>query len=273
MLRRSQLFVPANEEKKIRKSISLPADSIVFDLEDAVPPEAKSQARETLKALLKELDWGSRELCVRVNKLDQGYSRADLDFVKSLSKISTIMLPKIEEVPSELDRSGKEINALIETAKGLANLSTIASAKGISALSFGPQDFANSVGGSLEAYRMNVFVKTSIAVTAKAWGLDPIDGVFFELTNLDGFREEAKTSRDLGYVGKQVVHPAQIEIANSVFGISEEDASKARKLVETYEKASKENIGALRIEDKLVDAVHYREAKAILERAREEGKS
>jgi citrate lyase subunit beta/citryl-CoA lyase len=182
------------------------------------------------------------------------------------------MLPKIEEVPSHVTNSGKEINALIETAKGLTNLSTIASAKGISALSFGPQDFANSVGGSVEAYRMNVFVKTSIAVTAKAWGLDPVDGVFFELANLDGFREETKASKDLGYVGKQVVHPAQIEIANNVFGVSQEDISRATNLVEAYEKASQENVGALRIEDKLVDAVHYREAKAILQRAHEEEK-
>ena len=268
MLRRSQLFVPANEEKKIRKSVTLSADSIVFDLEDSVPPSSKSEARENLRSLIHELDWGNRELCLRVNKVGESYSREDLDLAKRLSKIGSIMLPKIERDPSDIaQHTGKEINALIETARGITNLADTVSGKGITAVTFGPQDFANSVGGSVEAYRMNIFVKTMIVVQAKAHQLDPIDGVYFELANLDGFKTEAKAAKELGFVGKQVVHPAQISIANNVFGISEEEITQARKIVEGYESASRAKLGALRMDDKLVDAVHYRNAKAILERA------
>jgi citrate lyase subunit beta / citryl-CoA lyase len=260
--------VPANEEKKIRKSVSLNADSIVFDLEDAVPDSAKSEARATLRSVINELDWGHRELCIRVNKVGKDYSREDLGFAKGLSKITVIMLPKIEHDPSGIAKeTGKEINALIETARGMTNLANIVSGKGLTTLSFGPQDFANSVGGSIEAYRMNNFVKTSIAVYAKAFGLDPIDGVYFELENLEGFKTEAIASKELGFVGKQVVHPAQISIANEVFGVSPIEVSKAKKIVESYEIASREKLGAVRVDDKLVDAVHYRNAKAVLERA------
>ena len=92
--------MPANEEKKIRKSVSLNADSIVFDLEDAVPDSAKSEARATLRSVINELDWGHRELCIRVNKVGKDYSREDLGFAKGLSKITVIMLPKIEHDPS-----------------------------------------------------------------------------------------------------------------------------------------------------------------------------
>jgi citrate lyase subunit beta/citryl-CoA lyase len=267
LLRRSQLFVPANEEKKIRKSVSLEADSIIFDLEDSVPDGAKGGARDLLSNLLNELDWGARELCVRINKTGEGYSKEDLDAVSKMEKINSIVLPKIEFESSRVfERTGKKIIALIETSRGLVRLGDIAESKGLVAISFGPQDYANSVHGDVSFYSSNLYVRTAIVAVARANDLDPIDGVYFDLANVQGFRAEAMSARELGYSGKQVVHPSQISVANEVFSPSEEELSEARRIVEIYENASKESTGALRVDDRLIDAVHYRRAKDLLEK-------
>jgi len=269
LLRRSQLFVPANEEKKIRKSLALGADSIIFDLEDAVPPSGKAEARKNLGSLLKELEWNSsQELCVRVNKVGtNSYSADDLAGVKSIRKVDSIVLPKIEADATEIhEYTGKTIIGLVETARGLNDIGEIAKSKGMVALAFGPQDYANSVKGNVVAYLSNSSVLSTMVAAARANNLDPIDGVYFELANLEGFRETAQIARNLGCAGKQVVHPSQIAIANEVFSPTKEEILEATRIVELYERAEKNNTGALRVDDKLIDAVHYRQAKDLLGR-------
>ena len=110
-------------------------------------------------------------------------------------------------------------------------------------------------------------MKTKIAVTASAYGLDAIDGVYFDLTNLEGFRQEALISRGLGFEGKQVVHPSQIEVANEVYSPWKEEILDAEKVVEEYEKSAGKGSGAFRMEGMMIDAVHYRAAKSLLERS------
>jgi citrate lyase subunit beta / citryl-CoA lyase len=269
LLRRSQLFVPGNDERKIRKSTSIDADSIIFDLEDAVPEDFKAKARDSLRTLIGELEWDSRrELCVRVNKAADGkYSPEDLDAAKSIDKISSLVLPKIEARADQIHEStGKNVIGLVETARGLVNIRDIAESKGAVALCFGPQDYANSVRGDVSAYVSNPGVITSLVAAARAFDLDPIDGVYFELANLEGFRRAAQVARDLGCSGKQVVHPSQVTIANEVFTPSEQEISEAQKIVELYENAQKQNTGAIRVDDMLIDAVHYRRAKDLLDR-------
>ena len=268
MLRRSQLFVPANDEKKVRKSVSLSADSVILDLEDAVPPAEKSNARKALTKILAELDWGKREVCVRINKVGSGYSDEDLDFVKHEIKVSSIILPKADEIPRDIrKRTGKILIPLIETARGVLKVEDIVRCEGVEAVSYGPADLAYSVGGRTEVYSQNLYVKTRILIAASAYGVDAIDSVFFELQDLDGFRKEAVQSRDLGYVGKQVIHPSQITIANEVYTPSQSEIAAAKNLVKAYEVATKSSVGAIRLDEKLVDAVHYRKAKLTLERA------
>ncbi len=277
-LRRSQLFVPGNDEHKIRKSLELKCDSIIFDLEDAVPANEKSKARDLLARLLSELDWGGgnkkknirKELCLRVNPINSPYFDGDVSKFNEEEKISSLVIPKAEG-GGALGRAqglsgGKNLIPLIETARGLLQIEDIVRTQGVVAVSFGAADFANSVGGSTKAYSGNVYVKTKIAVAARAYGVDPIDNVYFDLSNLEGFREEAIRSKELGFVGKQVVHPAQIEIANEVFSPSAEEVERAKRVVEAYEQASSSGAGAIRMNDELVDAVHYRSAKLLLER-------
>ena len=269
LLRRSQLFVPGNEERKIRKSTTLDADSIILDLEDAVPENGKTGAREALRVWLKDLDWDPRkELCVRINKTSNGsYSQADLDAVKGMEKVSTIVLPKIEGRASKIhEYTGKNLLGLVETAKGLMNIREIAESRGAVAMSFGPQDYANSVRGNVVEYTSNRGILAAMVAAARANDLDPLDGVYFELNNLEGFRQVAQVAKDLGCSGKQVVHPSQIAIANEVFSPNPEEIAEATRIIELYEKAGERNTGALRVDDRLIDAVHYRRAKDLLSR-------
>lgn len=269
MLRRSQLFVPANDERKIRKASGLAADSIIFDLEDAVPIEEKTRAREILSTLLKSMDWGKRELCVRINKVNSRYSKEDLKLAAHHPRLHSIVLPKTEGIPSNLSKtSGKSLIPLVETAKGLLSLEKIVRADGVSAVSYGPADFAFSVGGQTAVYSRSAYVKTQIAVISSAYGVDCVDCVFFDLSNLEGFKAEAQESRDLGFVGKQLVHPSQIPVANQIYSPSEQERVEARKVVEAYEKSALQRVGAIRLDEKLVDAVHYRRAKRLLENSK-----
>jgi citrate lyase subunit beta / citryl-CoA lyase len=270
MLRRSQLFVPANDERKLRKSTALEADSIIIDLEDSVPFSEKSNARALLAKLFRELDWGRKEVCLRINKVSSIYAKEDLEFVKKQEKVGALVLPKAESIPGIIyKRTGKTMIPLIETAKGITNVQKLARCDGVVAVSYGPADLANSVGGRTEAYSQNNFVKTKIIIEASAYGVDAIDGVYFDLDNIDGFRREANESRDLGYVGKHVIHPSQIAMANEIYSPSQSEVEEATKIIETYEKALGKNVGAIRLDDKLVDAVHYRRANTVITRAKE----
>ncbi len=273
-LRRSQLFVPGNDERKIKKSLEeLDCDSIILDLEDAVPEDSKSAARTLIKRFLSEglRKQGTKEICVRINQLDSPFSRDDALVLKDVELIDAFVVPKAEsrEKVSELFRlTGKSLIPLIETARGLIEINDIAQADGVIAIAYGAADFANSVHGNVKTYLGNNYVKTTIAVVARAFGIDPIDNVYFDLANIEGFKNEAITSRDLGYSGKQVIHPSQIAPANEIFSLSKEEVSRAREIINAYEKAMREGTGAIRFQNELVDAVHYRQAKEILEKQR-----
>ncbi|HZW55450.1 MAG TPA: CoA ester lyase [Nitrososphaerales archaeon] len=272
-LRRSQLFVPGNDERKIRKALeSLPeCDSIVFDLEDAVPPAEKASARATIKGTLSKTDLlekdRRRELCIRINSIESRYFRDDVDLLRTLEMVTCVVVPKAEaSAVSELHKllGEKKLLPLIETARGLLRIDEVVSCEGVVAVAYGAADFANSVGGRVEAYMGNLYVKTKIVVSAKSAGVDPLDNVYFKFSDVEGFRNEASMSRDLGFVGKQVIHPGQIPIANEIYSPSAEEVRRAAEVIRAYEDAQGKKLGALSLNMELVDAVHYRLAKETL---------
>ncbi|MCG2895116.1 MAG: CoA ester lyase [Vulcanisaeta sp.] len=271
--RRSQLFVPGNNEHMIRKAaLELNPDSVIIDLEDAVPVNAKEDARRLIRELLPQLDWGNKELCVRVNAPDTPWFYGDVDTVMRIDNVRCIVVPKAEFSLDFIYRAtGREIEPIIETARGLLNLEDIVRSEGVTAVSYGVADFALSVGGSLQAYESNQVIKTMVVAAARAYGVDPIDRVYFDIKDLDGFRRDCVEAKSLGFVGKQVIHPSQIPIANEVFSPSKEEVEWARRVVETYERAVKEGRGAINLDGKLVDYVHYRLARRILEIAKQLG--
>ena len=266
MKRRSQLYVPSISEKMIRKSVELNADSIIFDLEDAVPPEDKERARELLSKMLKELDWGRKELCVRINSLQLLDSYLDVSFISREDKISCIVVPKAENDLSFLYKAtGKNLIPLIETAKGVIKIEDVIRSEGVIAVSYGIADLSLSLGGDYTFYENNQYIKTLIVTTARAYDVDAIDKVYFDLKNQEGFRKECEEAKKLGYAGKQVIHPSQVDIANEVFSPTKEEIEWAKKVIEAYENAKKEGRGAIRLDDKLIDYVHYKIARKIIE--------
>ncbi|MEM0174350.1 MAG: CoA ester lyase [Sulfolobaceae archaeon] len=264
-MRRSQLYVPSISEKMIRKSLEIPADSIIFDLEDSVPPEEKQQAREILERMVKENEWKGKELAVRINPLYTSESLKDLLTIIKLEKIDLIIIPKAENDLSFIYKlTGKNILPIIETAKGLVRIEEIVRSEGIVGITYGIADYALSVGGEVRKYEYNEYIKTKIVSVARTYDIDPIDKVYFDLKNLEGFKNECIEAKKLGFEGKQVIHPSQVEIANQIFSLSEEEIKWAKEVVSAYEKAIREGRGAIRLNDQLIDAVHYRLAKRIL---------
>jgi len=252
----------------VAKAAGLEADSIVFDLEDAVPAKEKASARDALGPALRKADWGSRELAVRINALTTPEGERDVAAVAKEPLLQGIVVPKPEGDLSSLARTtGKALLPIIESARGLLHIEDVVRSEGVVAVTWGAGDLAASVGGDIGAYGRNPYVKTLIVMAAAAYGLDAIDRVFFDLEDDDGFRAEALEAKSLGYVGKQVVHPRQVRLANELFSATPEETRWARDVVAAYEAAAREGRGAIRVGDQLVDAVHYRAAKRVLERA------
>lgn len=268
MPRRSMLFVPGNSERKLRKAPSLGADSIIIDLEDAVPPASKEEARELLARLIHEIDWGNAEVCVRINPLTTLEGLRDLEALVKWDPVSCIVVPKAEtDLEFLYQATGRYIIPLIETPRGILRIEDIVRAEGVVAVNWGPADLALLLGGDLKAYSGNQFVRTLIPIVSHAYGVDPIDKVFFDLKDDEGFRRDCLEAKSLGYVGKTVIHPKQVSIANEVFTPTKDEVEWARKVMRAYEERARQGVGALTLNGELIDAVHYRIAKSILERA------
>lgn len=263
------MYVPGNNERMIRKSSELPADSVILDWEDAVPPAEKEEAKRLLRNLSNEISWRKRELCVRVNGLDTAWGMKDLLDTSNFN-IDTVVVPKAETSLSFVKTAtGKNVIPLIETGRGLVKMEEIVRSEGVEAVSYGVGDFAATMGGEIHAYESNIYLKTRVVTIAKAYGVDAIDRVFFDIKNLPLFRSDALEAKKLGFVGKQVIHPDQVTAANAVFTPAVEEVEWSRKVVEAYDEATKSGRGAISLEGKLIDAVHYRIAKKTLENAEE----
>ena len=260
--------MPGNMERMIQKSRLLGADSIIFDLEDAVPAGQKDKARALISKSVSEIEWGRRELCVRINSPSSRQGRADIARLGSLDRLDTFVIPKAEADLSTIHKStGKRLIPIIETAKGISKIDLVTGSEGVDAVTYGAADFALSVAGSVSEYLENVYVKTKIVVAARSAGIDPIDNVFFDLKDIAGFEKSAKQARALGFSGKQLVHPSQIRIANRVFSPSREELRWARKVLGAYDKSSRRGKGAIALEGALVDEVHRKLARRMLDSA------
>jgi citrate lyase subunit beta/citryl-CoA lyase len=250
----------------IRKATLLGADSIILDLEDAVPAAQKKKARVLVRKSISELEWGKREVCVRINPPSSREGKVDIAGFGSLDRLDSFVIPKAEGDLSPIHKTtGKHLIPIVETARGLSGIDQLTGSRGVDAVTFGAADFALSVAGSVSQYLDNVYVKTKIVVAARSAGIDPIDNVHFDLRDMAGFERSAKLARALGFAGKQLVHPTQIRIANRVFSPSKQEVRWARKVLGAYKKSSRSGRGALVLEGLLIDEVHRKQAVRILD--------
>ena len=301
-LQRSELAVPATSEKFFVKAAAGPADSLFLDLEDAVAPAKRVEARAIAVRALNELDWGTKIVSVRVNGLNTPWAIADILAVARCPRLDMVLLPKVEtpadvifldrlltglelEVPRER-RLGIEI--LIETTKGLANVEAIAAASprlegiifGVGDYSIELENFDTVFGSPNPEYAVAGhandqwhFALARIANACRAYGLRPIDGPFANYGDPESYRASAIRARALGFEGKWAIHPSQVAIANDVFTPSATQIAWARDIATRMEVAASEGMGAIGMEGVLIDRAHVLLSGKILHRARVAGVS
>ncbi len=272
--RRSVLYMPGANTRALEKAKSLPADSLILDLEDAVAPDAKAQARENIRAAL-VTGFGHREAVVRINGLNTQWGLDDLKAFAD-TKADAILLPKVEsasqirEVASLLKQfnpaSTMKIWAMIETPLAIFKLPEIASSHPmLEALVLGTSDLVKDLHARHTPSRVETQTALSLSVlAARAHQLCVLDGVHLSLDDEDGLRQSCIQGREMGFDGKTLIHPSQIALANQIFGPSLEEIDEARQRITAYEAAISSGAGIAVLNGKLVEELHIQDAKRIL---------
>jgi citrate lyase subunit beta/citryl-CoA lyase len=282
---RSLIFVPGNSIRFVEKAKTLAADIICFDLEDSVPDNEKDAARRIIAETLlaRRHEYGDH-IYVRTNSPESGLVPDDLKAVLQKG-INGIVVPKVNdayemlEIKKNIVRLEKEqktdkiaLMPSIETARGVVNAYLIASAdERIKALVFGVFDFLYDMRLDYDEHDPvgYSYVRAKIPVDARAAGVHAIDAIWQKIDDIDGLTRDATMARRLGYSGKSIIHPSQIEPVHKVFRPSKNEVEWAKKVVQALGQAMKKGTGrgAVRLEGKMIDAVHYKQAKAILDAA------
>ncbi len=275
---RSLLFVPGVSEKMILKARDTAADALILDLEDAVSPDRKVEARHTVMRLLGEVEFGAKPVFVRVNRFDTGFGEDDAKAI-SASKAYGAVLPKVER-PEEVAALGSLLTsqqrmiAMIESPRGVLNCPAIAeSSSALNGLMFGSADFSTATRARLTAGEPELLVARSrMLYSARAVGIDAYDAPFFSIPDLEGLRRDSERARNLGYDGRAIIHPSHIAITNEVFAPSEAEIAHARKIVAAVNEALARGLAAVQFEGQLIEPLHARAAQRILDVAEKFGK-
>ena len=275
-LRRSLLAVPASSEKMIEKSKGLACDQILFDLEDAVSPAEKGSARANLIALFASRPtFQARYISIRINATSSPYFKDDLTALKQIpaGALFSLVLPKVESA-KDIDLVGDSylIDAQIESALGLSNVEAIAAHPRLISLSYGPLDFAADLGASLDALtesdlkEFTLYPLMKILVAARANEKLAFDGPEVDIRNSEKFTKSARRVRALGFDGKWVLHPDQVDLCNQIFIPSETEYQRASDLIAKYESAQSQGLGAITDGDVMIDEASRRNAAKIVAR-------
>lgn len=279
--------MPGDERHKIEKALTLGVDCICMDLEDGVAQTSKAAARMVIAAALRELTFGTSEKLARINPVGSGLEADDLAAILPAHP-DGIVLPKAESlvqvtwVGEKLEAAelsnGWPVNSLrllvdVETAKGILNLKEIVSHPRLDALIFGAEDYAVSIGAARTLEGWEVFTARSLVVMhAKANGLQAIDMVTVDYRDPERVHREAVFGAQMGYTGKQVIHPAQVGLVQEAFTPDKAAVEKARQLVEAFEVHQKNGRGAFGLDGQMIDMPLVKAAQNVLERARAAGK-
>jgi malyl-CoA/(S)-citramalyl-CoA lyase len=305
-LQRSELAVPATNPKFFAKAAAGPCDTLFLDLEDAVAPSRKDEARAQAIVALNQVDWGRKTVAVRVNGLDTPWALRDIcEVVRQAPRLDLVLLPKassafdvqfVEQILTLIEReTGRTkrtgIEVLIETARGVANVEAIAqSSDRLEAMIFGVGDYTVDMrtrdrvfGRPSERYAVMTdadpggrrerhwndqwhFAMARIANACRANGLRPIDGPFTDFRDLEGYRASATRAAALGFEGKWAIHPTQIELANQIFSPSEEENAWASEVTALLDRTTREGQGAVGADGVLIDMAHLKLADEIRRR-------
>jgi len=277
-IRRSRLYIPGNNPSIMQNIAVFGADTVILDLEDAVAPPEKDAARILVKYALENVDFGRTERGVRINPLNTPFGKKDLDMVLS-SDVELIFLPKTEsaedvkELCSLIGDREICISPIIETAKGVLNAYEIASADPrVVMLCFGAEDFTRDIGAERTREGKELFwARSMIVMGAKAAGIQASDTVFSDINDMDGLIQETRFAKSLGFDGKGLIHPSQIEPVHKVFSPTQEEIEYARKVVDALREAEEKGLGVIALGRKMIDRPVAERAKRILKIAEELG--
>lgn len=266
---RSALYIPASNKRALEKAQALPADAIIFDLEDAVAPDEKVAARLALDVALRQ-DYGARARIVRVNGSDTPWGADDVAVFGDHAGCDAILLPKVN-APTDLDLIGgqKPLWAMMETALGMLNAAAIAAHPRLTGMVMGTNDLAKELGSRFRADRLPMQAGLGLCLlAAKAHDCIILDGVFNAFKDDDGLQAECDQGRDMGFDGKTLIHPAQLAIANRAFAPSAGEITLAERQIAAFQAALDHGQGVAVLDGKIVENLHIVTAKAVLAKAK-----
>jgi citrate lyase subunit beta / citryl-CoA lyase len=273
--RRSVLYMPGSNPRALEKARELPADVLILDLEDAVAPEAKLQARDAVVKAIQQ-GFGDREVLVRINGLDTRWWVEDIDAVAS-ARPDAVLVPKVSSPRQLQDLAARLVDmgtdphvrvwAMMETPLAMLNVRDIAAAAldsetRLAGFVMGTNDLAKDTRARLVPGRapMLPWLMNCLAA-ARAYGLDILDGVYNDIGDAEGFAAECRQARDLGFDGKTLIHPRQIEPCNEAFSPTPEEVDAARKIIAAFDLPENENKGVLQIDGRMVERLHAEMAR------------
>jgi citrate lyase subunit beta / citryl-CoA lyase len=277
--RRSVLYMPGSNAKALAKAVTLPADALILDLEDSVAPDAKVAARGQVAAAVRAGGFGAREVIIRVNGLHTPWGEEDLATAMAAGP-DAVLLPKVDG-PGAIMGAARTLReggapertriwAMMETPSAILNAGSIAAvaadpASRLGSLVMGLNDLAKETRARLSPGRSTMIVWLArCVIAARAHGVDVIDGVFNDLKDLEGFRAECVQGRDMGFDGKTLIHPSQIDVCNEAFAPSPEEVEDARAVIEAFALPENSGKGAIQVNGRMVELLHADMARRTL---------
>lgn len=270
--RRSALYMPASNPRAIEKARQLPCDVVILDLEDAVAPNSKVSARECAVQAVRDGGFGSRELVVRVNALGTPWGDEDLAAITAASP-DAILLPKVGS-GEELHRAAASLQrqtalwAMIETPEAIFNLADITHAAKMMpfrAFVIGTNDLAKEMRCILDTKRTALQPALfAIVAAARMNGFDVLDGVFNDISDHDGLAAQCRQGVEFGFSGKTLIHPSQVDIANSAFSPSAEDLAQARSVIEAFARPDVAELNVIQVDGRMIERLHLEQALQLI---------
>lgn len=272
--RRSVLYMPAANTRALEKAITIPSDALIFDLEDAVAPDAKEEARAHAVDAVKSGAYGSREVTIRCNGLDTPWGRDDLQ-AAATSGAAAVVIPKVstvsylDEVSAILDTAGAPTSlaiwAMVETPTAILDVRDIARHPRVPVLVMGTNDLARELRCALLPGRHPLLPHLATALlAAREAGKVILDGVYNDVKNPEGFESECVQGFEMGFDGKTLIHPSQVEPCNQVWAPDEAEVAHAHKVIEAFEAAVAEGRGVITVDGRMIENLHVDNARRTL---------
>jgi citrate lyase subunit beta / citryl-CoA lyase len=273
--RRSVLYMPGANERALEKAKGLDADALILDLEDAVAPDAKAEARERVCAAAVSGEYGAKEITIRANGLDTDWHAEDIAAIAKAGP-AAVVVPKVNSaaevhaIEASLDKAGAPdhtaIWAMVETPVAMLHIEEIASAsERLTVLVMGTNDLAKELQAEHVPGRQPLLTGLGLALLgARATGKVILDGVFNNIKDEAGFEAECIQGRQLGFDGKTLIHPGQLDICNQVFAPSEDEIERSRVIIEAFEQAKAAGKGVVTVDGRMIENMHVDNARRVI---------